>query len=128
MYVIATSPRFSRGRSTPATLAIVLSPSSVLAARRRRLYPCRCLCRGFLQMIRTTPWRLTILQCSQRVLIDGLTFMLVARSLLEPVRDTSTREVVGRQLHLHTVARQDPDEVHPHLAADVRQDPVAALQ
>src|SRR5205823_10039193 len=26
-------------------------------------------------MIRTTPWRLMILQCSQRVLTDGLTFI-----------------------------------------------------
>jgi hypothetical protein len=39
------------------------------------LYPCRCLCRGFLQMMRTTPWRLTILQFSQRAFTDGLTFM-----------------------------------------------------
>src|SRR6266850_8052890 len=107
MYVIATSPRFSRGRSTPATRAMVCLP-----------HPCRCLCRGFLQMIRTTPWRLMIWQCSQRVLTDGLTF--IARSLLlEPVRDPTTREIVGRQLHLHTVTGQDPDEVHPHLAAHV---------
>jgi hypothetical protein len=28
--------------------------------------PCRCLCLGFLeQMMRTTPWRLITLQCSQ---------------------------------------------------------------
>src|SRR3989454_7356685 len=41
---------------------------------RSSRYPCRCLCRGFLQMIRTTPRRLTILQCSQRTLTDGRTF------------------------------------------------------
>src|SRR2546422_5278437 len=95
MYVTATSPRFSLGRSTPATLAMV-SPRARSSAgfagailvlflswgRHRRgpprpppkFYPCRCLCRGFLQMIRTTPRRLTILQFSQRTLIDGRTF------------------------------------------------------
>src|ERR1043166_6021372 len=117
MYVTATSPRFSLGRSTPATRAIA-----------RLLYPCRCLCRGFLQMMRTTPARRTTLQCSQRVLIDGLTFMSLGEGhprrvplvpscpLFEPVGDAPAREVVGRQLHLHPVAGQDPDEVHPHPA------------
>src|SRR3989442_5756045 len=92
MYVTAISPRFSLGRSTPATLAIFLSPSLFERRLCRRnpilgeasegateapsevLYPCRCLCRGFLQMIRTTPRRLTILHCSQRTLTDGRTF------------------------------------------------------
>ena len=38
-------------------------------------YPWRCLCLGFVQITRTTPWRLMILQFSQRRLTDGLTFM-----------------------------------------------------
>src|SRR6185295_17506486 len=98
MYVTATSPRFSLGRSTPATRAIMFS-----------VQPCRCLCRGFLQMIRTTPERRTTLQCSQRVLTDGLTFIVLgrgtlagipsspplSRSLFEPVCDAAAREVVG---------------------------------
>src|SRR6185436_20870417 len=120
MYVTATSPRFSRGRSTPATRAILVLRSSRLWG-----YPCRCLCRGFLQMMRVTPCRLMILQCSHRVLTDGRTFMAL---LLEPVGDPAPRQIVGRQLDLHPVARQDPDEVHPHLAADVGQHPVAALE
>ena len=37
-------------------------------------------------------------------------------------------EVVGRQLDADPVARQDPDEVHPELAADVREDAVPVLQ
>src|SRR5207244_1256718 len=37
--------------------------------------PWRCLWRGFLQMMRTTPSRRTILQCSHRTLTDGLTFI-----------------------------------------------------
>src|SRR5438445_9869605 len=83
-------------------------------------------------MIRTTPWRLMILQCSQRVLTDGLTFIASrladAPPLFEPVRDAAAREVVRRQLDLHAVPGQDPDEVHPHLAADVGQHAMAALR
>src|SRR5260370_8976844 len=78
-------------------------------------------------MMRGTPRRLTILQCSHRTFTDGLTFIVPAFSL-EPVRDAPARQVVGRELHLHTVARQDPDEVHPHLAAHVREHFVAVLQ
>src|SRR5450830_360738 len=52
MYVSPISSFFSRGRSTPAMRAIY--------------QPCRCLCLGLrLQMMRTTPWRLITLQCSQ---------------------------------------------------------------
>ena len=47
-----------------------VSPSAPL-----RGYPCLCLWRGFLQMMRTRPCRRTILQFSQRTLIDGLTFI-----------------------------------------------------
>src|SRR2546428_14103476 len=37
-------------------------------------------------------------------------------------------QVVGRQLHEDLVARHDPDEVHPHLAADVREHRVPVLE
>src|SRR5438552_3130569 len=76
-------------------------------------------------MIRTTPLRRTILQCSQRTLIDGRTFM---ETSLEAVRDPAARQVVRRQLHLDLVARQDPDEVHAHLSRDVGQHLVTVLQ
>src|SRR5439155_10131342 len=111
MYVIATSPRFSLGRSTPATLAIVAlrsfhrrrprRPPFERRLRRRNLswgevpeggqrppsglYPCLALCRGFLQITRVTPRRLMILQCSHRALIDGLTFIVPSPSP-SPVR------------------------------------------
>src|SRR5712691_12401308 len=110
MYVIATSPRLSRGGSSPATLALValrfsLSSGGFAAAPHVRAptlpaqplswgevpeggqrpppgnYPCRALCRGFLQMMRVTPRRLVILRCSHRALIDGLTFIVPSRSL-----------------------------------------------
>src|SRR5881296_4714840 len=45
-------------------------------------YPWRALCRGFLQITRVTPRRLMILQCSQRTLIDGLTFIVRSRGYL----------------------------------------------
>ncbi len=47
---------------------------------------------------------------------------------LEAIRDTAASQIVGRKLHLDLVARQDPDEVHPHLARDVREDFQAVLQ
>jgi hypothetical protein len=37
--------RFLAGKSIPAIRAI------------NDTYPCRCLCFGFVQMMRTTPWR-----------------------------------------------------------------------
>src|ERR671916_3144637 len=46
----------------------------------------------------------------------------------EPVSDPSPAQVVGAELHLHPVARQYPDVVHPHLARDVRQHIVPALE
>ena len=41
--------------------------------------------------------------------------------LLESICDAATGEVVRRQLHAYAVAGEDADEVHPQLAADVRQ-------
>ena len=35
---------------------------------------------------------------------------------LVPVGDPAPRQVVGRDLHLHSVAGEDPDPVHPHLS------------
>src|SRR5215510_6908731 len=117
MYVRATSTRFSRGMSTPAMRAID--------------YPCRCLCLGLVQMTITVPWRRMTLQLSQRALTEALTFngsstrvcgLVPARGLLQPVGDPAAGEVVGRQLDPDAVTRQDPDEVHPELAADVGKD------
>src|SRR2546421_9259142 len=110
MYVSETSTRFSRGMSTPAIRAIA--------------YPCRCLCFGLVQMTITVPWRRMTLQLSQRALTEALTFNGSSFSglrywLLQAVRDAAAGQVVGRELHADPVAWQDPDEVHPELAADV---------
>jgi hypothetical protein len=48
--------------------------------------------------------------------------------LLQSVGDPTPGEVVWRQLDSDSVAWQDPDEVHPQLAADVREDAVAILE
>src|SRR6266403_1569665 len=117
MYVRATSPRLSRGKSTPATRAI-FAPSQ----------PWRWLCRGFLQITRTTPDRRTILQFSQRTLTDGRTFTMLLPTLFEPICDPAAGQVVGRQLDLDPVTGKDADEVHAHLAAHVGEHPVAVLQ
>src|SRR5690606_12437474 len=44
------------------------------------------------------------------------------------VRDAPAAKIVRRQLHRHLVAGQDPDEVHPHLARDMRQHLVAVVE
>src|SRR5882724_2419172 len=52
-----------------------------------------------------------------------------ARSLLlVAIGDATATEVVGGELHLHAVARQDPDVVHPHLPGDVCEHLVAVLE
>src|SRR6476646_565603 len=80
MYVSPISSFFSRGRSTPAIRAI---------------YPCRCLCFGFrLQMMRTTPWRLITLQCSQ----IGLT--LLRTFTIAPIAVQISPLVAGRNSEL----------------------------
>ena len=43
----------------------------------RRAYPWRCLCFGFSQMMRTTPFRRTTLHFAQTFLTDGLTFIVI---------------------------------------------------
>src|SRR5258705_10707200 len=78
------------------------------------------------------------LQLSQRALTEALTFngsstrvYLLDRwslGLLQAVGDAGSGQVVGRQLDPDAIPRQDPDEVHPKLAADVGKDAVAILQ
>src|SRR5215207_4452047 len=82
-------------------------------------------------MTRTTPRRLMTLHRSHIGFTLALTFTTLSSSLFlcpEPVSDPSPAQVVGAQLHLHPVARQYPDVVHPHLARDVRQHVVPALE
>ena len=58
--------------------------------------------------------------------------MLVWRTggpgLLQSVRDPAAGQVVWRQFYPDAVTRQDTDEVHPELAADMGKDAVAVLQ
>src|SRR5215208_6724011 len=79
-------------------------------------------------MTRTTPRRLITLQRSHIGLTLARTFTTLSFSSPEPVGDTSPAQVVGAQLYLHPVARQYPDVVHPHLARDVREHVVSALE
>src|ERR671921_1571658 len=82
-------------------------------------------------MTRTTPRRLMTLHRSHIGFTLALTFTILSSRLFlcpEPVSDPSPAQVVGAQLHLHPVARQYTDVVHPHLARDVRQHVVPVLQ
>src|SRR5215470_7331913 len=84
-------------------------------------------------MTRMTPLRRTILQCSQIFFTDARTFMFGLPSwcdlrLLVAIHDPAAGKVVRRHLDRDLVARQDLDEVHPHLARDVGEQPVAVLE
>src|SRR5690242_16908346 len=81
------------------------------------------------------------LQLSQRAFTEALTFNASSDSssgapwafpgasrLLEPVRDPAPRQVVGRQFDPDAITGQDPDEVHPELAADMCQHPMPVLE
>src|SRR5881628_2468338 len=121
MYVTATSPRFSRGRSTPATRAIGPSARSALS----RLVP-RVLADDPRHALTLDDLAMLAAHLDRRPYFHR-SFVL-AISLLEPIRDPATGEVVRRQLELHTVAGQDANEVHPHLPADVREHLVPVLE
>jgi hypothetical protein len=56
-----------------------------------RIYPCRCLCLGFSQMTRITPFRFTILHLSQIFLTEALTFTV----LFLPENNSTPSEVIG---------------------------------
>src|ERR1700728_4701213 len=51
-----------------------------------------------------------------------------ARALLISIGDAAPGQVVGTDLHLDLVARQDADAIHPHLPRVVSQDLVAVGQ
>jgi hypothetical protein len=49
-------------------------------------YPCLCLCLGFSQITRMTPFRFTILHLSQIFLTDALTFTVYfSRKIILPL-------------------------------------------
>jgi len=48
------------------------------------LQPCRCLCRGLVQITRITPFRRITRQCSQSLFTDGRTFIVQITSVPEP--------------------------------------------
>src|SRR4029078_1486569 len=103
MYVSPISSRFWFGRLTPAM-------------RATGRYPCLCLCRGLVQMTMVVPCRFITRQRSRMRLTDGRTFISAV-----PVGDSTAVEVVGAELDLDLVAREDPDVVLPHRPGDGRE-------
>src|SRR5438270_13774147 len=83
------------------------------------LQPWRCLCRGSVQMTRTTPLRRMILQFRQIFFTDANTFMCAS---LGPERDPRPRQVVRRELDRQLVARKELDDEYPQLTRVVHTD------
>src|SRR5829696_8805697 len=107
-YVSPTSILFSRGRSTPAMRAIFLAlPLLVTGVRADHThhpapaYHLAPLADGL----------------HARPYLQSCSFLFI--TLPEPVSYTSPVEVIGAELHLDFVSRQDPDVIHPHLARNM---------
>src|SRR5580692_11880140 len=88
--------------------------------------PCLRMIRHLLQIFFTLG--LTFIAGSPQALGAGLAGPCTVSSLLVPVDNPPAAEVVGAELHDDSVVGQDPDVVHPHLAADVSQDFVPVVQ
>src|SRR3954453_18657565 len=113
MYVRDTSTRFSRGMSIPAIRAIASAlPLLVLGVLADDHHGA------------VAPDDLAVVAPR----LDGRSDLHQVPRLLQAIRDPTPGEGVGRQLDADPVAGQDPDEVHPQLAADVREDAVAILE
>src|SRR5215207_1802879 len=106
-YVSPTSTLFSRGRSTPAIRAILALPLLVTWVRADHphhpapAYHLAPLADGL----------------HARPYLQSCSFLFI--TLPEPVSYTSPVEVIGAELHLDFVSRQDPDVIHPHLARNM---------
>ena len=70
------------------------------------------------------PCRLITRQRSHMGLTDGRTFIW----FLHPEGDSAAGEVVGRELDLDTVAREDADVVLAHLSRDTSEDVMAVVE
>src|SRR5690242_16533001 len=117
MYVSAISMRLLRGKSTPASRAMLP-------------YPCRCLWRGFVHCTRTTPARRITLQFLQITFTEARTFISPSS------RDATARQIERRQLDDDLVAGRDaqvphakrPGHVREHLVAVVEMHPVDGIR
>src|SRR5215472_3954582 len=85
--------------------------------------PCRRMIRHLLQIFFTLG-----LTFMADLLPDQVRCPFSPRNLLVPVHDPAAAQVVRAELDDHPVARQDPDVMHPHLAADVREDLVPIVE
>ena len=86
-------------------------------------------------MTRTTPFRLMILHLIHIFLTDGLTFIIQKASICSKIMLFQTAvnypspcEIIRRNLHHHLITRDHLNEIHPHFAGDMSQNPVPILE
>src|SRR5213594_1993547 len=121
MQVSATSPRLSRGRSTPEIRAIP-SPLSPLL-----LFVLRVLANDVHSPPALNHLALFTSHFHRRSnLHEVLPFLPPALSI--SIGNPPAGRIVGREFHFHPVARENPDKVDPHLPRDMRQHSRAAGQ
>ena len=51
-----------------------------------------------------------------------MVFLKLFEKLFESIRNTPARQIIGRKLDFHFIARQNADEILPDFARDMRQD------
>src|SRR4051795_3418612 len=117
MYVSATSTRFSRGMSMPAMRAIRSAlPLLVLGVRADDHHG----------PVPADHFAVVTARLDRRSDLHGRSTLPL--SLPDAVRDSAARQVIRRKLDPNTVTGQDPDEVHPQLAADMGENAMAVFE
>jgi hypothetical protein len=102
-----------------ATTALIVSPGANLAPTTVEIPDRKIIYRLLIGISFQTADAEGIALCRDNSPVPPITRQYLL--LLEPVSDAAPLQVVGADLHLDPVAREDADTVHPHLAGIMSQ-------